>query len=128
MKAIVRDVPARLRPAVGVAAPSLVASRHRRLARGRDAPEDTVDLHGLGHDAARVTLTGFLLSASARGRRMVLVITGKGPSGEGLLRRLTPEWLSDAPLRSIVSGVAGAHRRHGGQGALYVALRRRAVR
>ncbi len=125
---VVSATPARLRQAPGAAAPHLDATRHRRLARGKDALDGAIDLHGLGHDAARANLTGFILSASARGRRAVLVITGKGVSGEGLLRRLTPEWLAEAPLRSIVSGVATAHRRHGGQGALYVTLKRRAAR
>jgi DNA-nicking Smr family endonuclease len=54
----------------------------------------------------------------------VLVITGKGALGDGVLRRRTPEWLAEPPLRSVVAGVSEAHRARGGAGALYVALKR----
>ena len=54
------------------------------------------------------------------------MITGKGTQGDGVLRRFTPEWLAAAPLRAVVAGVSQAHRRHGGEGALYVALKRKA--
>jgi DNA-nicking Smr family endonuclease len=53
------------------------------------------------------------------------VITGKGALGDGVLRRRVPEWLAEAPLRSLIAGISEAHRRHGGGGALYVAIRRR---
>jgi DNA-nicking Smr family endonuclease len=56
------------------------------------------------------------------------VITGKGSSGDGVLRRRVPEWLSQPPLRQIVAGLSEAHRRHGGGGALYVALKRAETR
>jgi DNA-nicking Smr family endonuclease len=55
----------------------------------------------------------------------VLVITGKGIRGDGVLRRLTPEWLAAPHLRAVVAGISEAHRRHGGEGALYIALKRR---
>jgi DNA-nicking Smr family endonuclease len=58
--------------------------------------------------------------------RAVLVITGKGFLGDGILRRRTPDWLSSPSLRSVVAGVSEAHRRHGGEGALYIALKKRA--
>ena len=75
-------------------------------------------------DAARAALLGFLRRAQGDGWRSALVITGKGTLGDGVLRRFTPEWLSDPALRDVVAGVSEAHRRHGGQGALYVALKR----
>jgi DNA-nicking Smr family endonuclease len=99
--------------------------RKRRLARERDPIDLRLDLHGLDQDRARAVLTDFLLRAQAEGVRAVLVITGKGSRGDGVLRRRTPEWLSDPPLRAVVAGVSEAHRRHGGEGALYVALKRR---
>ena len=71
-------------------------------------------------------LHNFLVRAQAEGVRAVLVITGKGYQGDGILKRRTPEWLAEPPLRSVVAGVSEAHRRHGGEGALYVALKRRA--
>ena len=57
--------------------------------------------------------------------RAVLVITGKGASGDGVLRRRTPEWLAAPSLRSIIAGYSQADRRHGGEGALYIALKRK---
>ncbi|MGF2493628.1 Smr/MutS family protein [Ralstonia pseudosolanacearum] len=53
-------------------------------------------------------------------------MTGKGSRGEGVLRRYAPEWLAAPALRGVVAGVSEAHRRHGGEGALYVALKRKA--
>ena len=76
-------------------------------------------------DRARTALSGFLRRASEDGWRAVLVVTGKGSRGDGILRRMTPEWLADPALRDIVAGVSEAHRTHGGGGALYVALKRR---
>lgn len=100
--------------------------RKRRLTRERDMIELRLDLHGLDQDRARVMLQRFLLQAQAEGARAVLVITGKGFHGDGVLRRRAPEWLAEPPLRGVVAGVSEAHRRHGGEGALYVALKRRA--
>jgi DNA-nicking Smr family endonuclease len=100
--------------------------RKRRLTRERDLIELRLDLHGLDQDKARAVLHRFLLNAQADGARAVLVITGKGFQGDGVLRRRAPEWLAEAALRGVVAGVSEAHRRHGGEGALYVALKRRA--
>ena len=98
--------------------------RRRRLIRERDPIAAIIDLHNMTQDVARAALTGFVLRAQAQGERAVLVITGKGALGDGVLRRRVPEWLADPPLRGAVAGVSEAHRRHGGEGALYVALRR----
>jgi len=99
--------------------------RMRRLTRERDPLGPRLDLHGLDQDRARAMLTSFLHRARDEGWRAVLVITGKGSRGDGVLRRATPEWLAAPGLRHLVAGVSEAHRRHGGQGALYVALKRR---
>ena len=99
--------------------------RKRRLTRERDPIDLRLDLHGLDQDRARAVLTAFLLRAQDEGVRAVLVITGKGFHGDGVLRRRTPEWLAEPPLRGVVAGVSEAHRRHGGEGALYVALKRK---
>jgi DNA-nicking Smr family endonuclease len=98
--------------------------RHRRLAVEREAIGARIDLHGFDQDRARAALTDFVLRSRAEGRRSVLVITGKGALGAGVLRRHVPEWLAAPPLRSAVAGLSEAHRRHGGEGALYVALKR----
>ena len=100
-------------------------NRHRRLVRERDPIEARIDLHGLDQDRARAALERFLAWAQASGHRAVLVITGKGLRSDGVLRRMTPEWLAQPPLRGMVAGIARADRRHGGEGAFYVALKRR---
>ncbi len=107
------------------AADAIEPRRHRRIARERDPIGSHIDLHGLGQDQARVALERFVLECWNAGDRAVLVITGKGLRGDGVLRRLTPEWLAAPHLREIVAGVAESHRRHGGEGALYVALKRK---
>jgi DNA-nicking Smr family endonuclease len=99
--------------------------RLRRIARERDPLGAHIDLHGLGQDAARAALEGFVLECWRDGLRSVLVITGKGVRGDGVLRRLTPEWLAAPHLQAVVAGISEAHRRHGGEGALYIALKRR---
>jgi DNA-nicking Smr family endonuclease len=100
--------------------------RMRRLTRERDPMGPRLDLHGLDQDQARVRLIAFLSHAQDDGWRAALVITGKGTQGDGVLRRMTPEWLAAPALRHVVAGISEAHRRHGGQGAIYVALKRRA--
>ena len=95
------------------------------MAIGREAIGGRIDLHGLNQDEARVALTAFVADASSRGVRGVLIITGKGALGDGVLRRRAPEWLGQPPLRPLIAGISEAHRRHGGEGALYVALKRR---
>ena len=106
---------------------------HRQMTRGKLAPEARIDLHGMTLAVAQPVLTRFILQARADGRRLVLVITGKGRAGgpdaplpvrPGALRHNVPHWLHMAPLAGIVLQVRPAHRRHGGEGAYYVYLRR----
>jgi len=97
----------------------------RRIIRERDDMGPRLDLHGLNQDEARGRLIAFLRRAHDEGWRAVMVITGKGTRGDGVLRRYAPEWLAAPDLRAIVAGVAEAPRRHGGAGALYVALKRK---
>lgn len=111
-------------PAVPTSPEPIEPRRKRRIVREQELGP-TLDLHGLDQDRARAVLVGFLSRASDEGWRAVLVITGKGSLGGGILRRMTPEWLADPALRHIVAGVSEAHRSHGGAGALYVALKRR---
>ena len=106
----------------------------QRMKRGKSTPEAKLDLHGMTAAAAQSALTPFILSAQADGKRLVLVITGKGrghedsgpiPVRPGVLRQQVPIWLGAPPLKSAVLQVAQAHQRHGGSGAYYVYLRRR---
>ncbi len=119
--------PAKPRPKAAKPPPGdIEPGRKRRITRERDPIDLRLDLHGLDQDRARAVLIGFLQRAQDEGVRAVLVITGKGFQGDGVLRRRTPEWLADPALRAVVAGVSEAHRRHGGEGALYVALKRKA--
>ena len=99
--------------------------RRRRIVRERDPIGARIDLHGYDQDRARVALESFILRNWDEGHRAVLVITGKGLRGDGVLRRRTPEWLAGPALRHAVAGISEAHRQHGGEGALYVALKRK---
>jgi len=104
---------------------ALEPRRQRRLARERDPIEARIDLHGFSRFEAEDRLKAFLTGAQARGCRSVLVITGQGRRGGGVIRASIQEWLQAAQLRGVVSGYAVAHRRHGGDGAIYVTLTRR---
>ena len=118
---------ARPRPATKPPPSDIEPGRKRRLTRERDPLEWVLDLHGLDQDRARAVLHGFLRRAQDEGARAVLVITGKGVQGDGVLRRRTPDWLAEPAVRAVVAGVSEAHRRHGGAGAFYVAIKRKAV-
>lgn len=103
------------------------------MKKGKLSPEARLDLHGLTQGQAHSALTGFILRSHRDGKRLVLVITGKGkekadhfsmPSHLGLLRHQVPRWLQMPPLDHHVLQVTPAHLRHGGEGACYVYLRR----
>lgn len=117
-------------PAAGPARPrglpeELEPRRQRRLSRERDPIEAKIDLHGFGRFQAQDALTAFLMGAQARGYRSVLVVTGQGRrGGTGVIRASVHEWLQGPALRGVVSGFAPAARKHGGDGALYVTIRR----
>ena len=109
----------------------------RHIASGKIEIDARLDLHGLRQGEARQRLIGFICSAQQRGLRTVLVITGKGAAasadplagalGEpqrGVLRRLVPQWLDGPDLRAVVISFTTAAMKHGGEGALYVRLRR----
>jgi DNA-nicking Smr family endonuclease len=103
----------------------------QRVARGRDAIDARIDLHGMTQQQAHAALLRFLRRAQAEDAKVVLVVTGKGGGkmesdrGErGVLRRQVPLWLELPEFRHFVVGFGEAHVSHGGQGALYVRLRR----
>jgi len=102
----------------------------QRIARGNHMIGGRLDLHGLTQHEAHDALLGFLRAARAREIGLVLVITGKGApgaesGGRGVLRRQVPLWLRLPAFRDFVVGFEPAHVAHGGEGALYVRLRRR---
>ncbi len=97
-----------------------------KLRRGLHPIGARLDLHGLTQAEAHQRLASFLAAAQGRGNRCVLVITGRGARTGGTLRAMTPRWLDEPPNRSRVLAYAPAQLHHGGEGALYVLLRRRA--
>ncbi|HEY2230768.1 MAG TPA: Smr/MutS family protein [Xanthobacteraceae bacterium] len=122
------------KPVAKPTAPPVVRLDRRqkqRLARGSEPIDGRIDLHGKTQSEAHAALLGFLRRAQAEGARFVLVITGKGgafgggAAGEpGILKRQVPMWLRLPEFRLHVLAVEDAHRAHGGEGALYVRLRR----
>ena len=98
--------------------------RERKVRRGQIEFAATLDLHGHTQASAARILPEFLARSRQTGARSVLVITGKGRLGEGILRRRFLHWLEEESARRLVSGYAPAHAKHGGSGAFYVFLRR----
>ncbi|WP_454915236.1 Smr/MutS family protein [Xanthobacter sediminis] len=138
-RAAPRPTPAKPAPSLAPAPPALPLAplepkARRRLTRGAEV-DARIDLHGLTQALAHHRLRLFLLEAQALGHGVVLVITGKGDperlagghfgEGRGVLRRAVPLWLAEPNLRDVVLGFEPAGRRHGGEGALYVRIRRR---
>ncbi|ACJ00250.1 Smr/MutS family protein [Rhodospirillum centenum] len=133
-------LPVASRGAVSVSlAPSALGNRggidkrtDEKVRRGRLPIDGRIDLHGLTQSEAHDALAGFVRRAHGSGRRLLLVITGKGGPGygedgrdRGVLRSAVPRWLNEASLRPLVLAVHHAQPQHGGQGAFYVYLRRR---
>lgn len=109
----------------------------QKIARGRDAIDGRIDLHGYTQVEAHDALLRFLRRSQARGARVVLVITGKGArnsggrnpgarseNDRGVLKRAVPLWLALPDFRELVVGYDSAAIAHGGEGALYVRLRK----
>jgi len=126
------DVPVKASPA------RLDSGRHEvdrrtldRLKRGKITIEARLDLHGMSQIQAHEALERFILRMYAQGRRCVLVITGKGvprssdAQKTGVLKQRVPEWLREPALHDVVLKVHPARPKDGGEGALYVFLRRK---
>jgi DNA-nicking Smr family endonuclease len=102
----------------------------QRLARGTESIDARIDLHGRTQSEAHAALLSFLRQAQSDGAKFVLVITGKGGgarddwSERGVLKRQVPQWLKLQEFRGYVVGFEDAHIGHGGQGALYVRIKR----
>jgi DNA-nicking Smr family endonuclease len=110
-----------------------------RLRKGELKPQASLDLHGMTEKVAHRALATFLRGAASRGLRLVIVVTGKGAlaaapdepfdleretSRRGVLRTMTPRWLREPDLAPFIAEMRPAHRSHGGDGALYVYLRK----
>src|ERR1700742_3575691 len=99
-----------------------------QLSRGRKQIDARLDLHGMTQLRAHRVLQDFLHRAHADGLSFVLVITGKGKTGveseRGVLRRAVPQWLALPEVRTVVVGFEEGHIGHGGEGAIYVRIRK----
>ncbi len=103
----------------------------KRLSRGIVIPDSSIDLHGHSLSSAHALLDDGLARAIARGDRVLLLVTGKPPRPEserpharGAIRAAIADWLAASRHADAIAAVRGAHPRHGGQGALYIVLRR----
>jgi len=109
----------------------------KKLRQGELEPDARLDLHGFTQESAHRTLSNFVTSCRSRGLRLVLVVTGGvtspvagfdlgfGRAPRGVLRNLVPRWLRESGMAGHVLATQTANRRHGGDGALYVYLRKR---
>ncbi len=111
---------------------TLDGHRDRRLKSGRTDPDFSLDLHGHTLDAAYHRLDSGLVQAKAMGARVVLVVTGKPRpvdaadrgTSRGAIRAKILDWLAAGPHANDIAAIRRAHRKHGGEGALYLVLRR----
>lgn len=112
------------------AAPGVDRNTAASLRKGEMPVDATLDLHGYTQNEAHSALIGAIARARVLGQRCLLVVTGKGGSVDaegrttGVLRANVPRWLNESPLRAHVLAFAKAKPRHGGEGALYVLVRR----
>lgn len=119
-----RRLPATTKPAAQSRAGKSIDALDRRTAarlkRGTLPIEAKLDLHGMTQAEAHGALTRFIARAQKHGSRAVLVITGKS----GVLHGAVPRWLDDGANRERILAIRRAHAQHGGEGALYLMLRR----
>jgi DNA-nicking Smr family endonuclease len=107
----------------------IMRKEKQKLARGHETVDARIDLHGMTQTEAHAALRSLLQRSQAKGAKFVLVITGKGVpnsalNGRGVLRRQVPLWLALPEFRRYVAGFDVASASHGGEGALYVRLRK----
>lgn len=127
------DIAPKIRESLASAPISMDRKSFGRMKKGKLSPEARIDLHGMTIAQAHPALLGFVQRAHRDGKRLVLVITGKGkhrddggpiPVRHGVLKHQVPHWLHSAPLSLLILQISEAHLRHGGTGAYYVYLRR----
>lgn len=139
-RVVVADAPAVRKGPKPVGPSGINGGTSDRLLRGDLAPEARIDLHGLTEAAAYPALMRFIQGAIRRNLRLVLVITGKGQQkidryapfdmeldmrSRGVLKNMVPRWLAEPSVVRQIADIRNAHGRHGGEGALYVYLRKK---
>ena len=133
-RAVAAARPIAAKPVIAAPSPrqnTLDGSWDKKLTRGIVSPDSSIDLHGHTLSSAHAMLDDGLSRAIARGDRVLLLVTGKPPRPEserpharGAIRAAIADWLAASRHADAIAAVRGAHPRHGGQGALYIVLRR----
>lgn len=100
-------------------------STAKKLREGKYPIEAKLDMHGRTQDEALEGLRYFIGMSYEMGKRCVLVITGKGAPGGGVLQTQTARWLNNPGLREYIVSFSYAQPKHGGEGALYILLKRK---
>ncbi|MEO6217055.1 MAG: Smr/MutS family protein [Sphingomonas sp.] len=110
---------------------TLDGSWDKQLSRGLVSPDRSIDLHGHNLATAHALLDSALERAVRDGDRVILLVTGKPPvptserpHARGAIRAAVGDWLAGSRHAGSIAAVRGAHPRHGGNGALYIVLRR----
>jgi DNA-nicking Smr family endonuclease len=138
-----RETPSGPPPLVPGALAGLDRRSGERLRKGQIPVEAKLDLHGMTQEGAHAEVVRFVEAQHAAGKRCVLIVTGKGgraddplrpkampprftfSSGRGVLKEALPRWLNEPRLRLHIIAVQPASRAHGGEGAMYVLLKRK---
>ncbi|HKT86504.1 MAG TPA: Smr/MutS family protein [Novosphingobium sp.] len=126
-------LPAKAAPRKIEAQPHLDGSWEKRISKGTLVPDFSLDLHGSNLETAYGRLMHGLTQAKAMGARVVLVVTGKPRPADpmdrgekrGAIRSKIADWLTASEHASDIVAIRGAHRRHGGPGAIYIMLKKR---
>ena len=105
-------------------AAGLDRATQQKMRRGKIIIEAKIDLHGMTQMKAHQALKSFFYNCQIEGLRSVLVITGKGKDGKGVLRAEVPKWINESNYENMVRAFSFAGPKDGGEGALYVLLKR----
>ena len=116
-------LPPEIAPAPKGLPQSLDRNQDKKTRRGRVVIDVKIDLHDMTQAQAKPALLKAIIRASNRNHKCVLVITGKGIRGEGVLRRNFIGWIGSPEVRPLIATYAQAHIKHGGSGAWYVFLK-----
>ena len=96
----------------------------RDFNKGNVFIENKLDLHGFNQEDAKNLLEDFINQSIENGKGLILIITGKGKEGEGVIKNNIISWLNNKSLRNKILAVNHASKKHGGSGAIYILLRK----
>ena len=94
------------------------------FSKGNVFIENKLDLHGFNLVEAKNLLENFINQSVKNNKRLILVITGKGKEGEGVIKNNIISWLNTKDLRNKILAANYASKKHGGSGAIYILLRK----